>query len=191
MASNVERPLGKLVSLRRPRPDLVLRDGLVIFVLDGSRLRIGFTERPAHWRKRSRHAASEALHVARQICRSAAPSIGHHAGVDEAADSRWYAVRCLLHTRARESGSSDYYEERITLWQADSFDQAIERAEVEARAYASDSDRTKYIKLAQAYHLFGARPGDGSEVFSLLRDSPLSPDDYVRRFFDTGGEHQQ
>jgi hypothetical protein len=44
------------------------------------------------------------------------------------------------------------YEERITLWRADSFDQAIERAEEEAESYAEDVDAT-YLVLSQAYLL--------------------------------------
>ena len=31
----------------------------------------------------------------------------------------------------------------------------------------------------------------GEEVFSLLRQSDLDPDDYLDQFFDTGDEHQQ
>ena len=31
----------------------------------------------------------------------------------------------------------------------------------------------------------------GVEVFSLIRDSPLAPREYVDRFFDTGAEHQR
>lgn len=30
----------------------------------------------------------------------------------------------------------------------------------------------------------------GSELFSLIRDSSLSPEAYVDHFFDTGSEHQ-
>jgi len=33
--------------------------------------------------------------------------------------------------------------------------------------------------------------GDGDEVFSLIRASELSPDEYITRFFDTGCENQE
>jgi hypothetical protein len=96
----------------------------------------------------------------------------------------WYAVRCIF--RAGEA-----YEERITLWRAASLDDAIERAEAEARTYAAEllPDPDAYVGLAQAYALADP-PGDGAEVFSLIRDSPLEPEAYLDRFFDTGDERQ-
>jgi hypothetical protein len=105
--------------------------------------------------------------------------------------TRWYSVRCLFQS-PQEDGFS--YEERVTLWRADSFDQAIALAEAEASEYAADvSDetvRTGYLALAQSYWL-AEDPGHGAEVFSLIRDSDLAADDYVDHFFATGGEHQQ
>jgi hypothetical protein len=101
------------------------------------------------------------------------------------ADQSWFAVRCVFHDRDRGA-----YEERITLWQAADFDQAIARAEQEARQHAGDLHATEYTGLAQAYELCDP-PGDGAEVFSLMRDSPLARDDYLSAFFDTGAERQQ
>ncbi|QYN17831.1 hypothetical protein [Amycolatopsis sp. DSM 110486] len=48
-----------------------------------------------------------------------------------------------------------------------------------------------FLDFAQAYAVgeTGAL-SPGTEVVSLLRDSPLPPEDYATRFFDTGGEHQ-
>jgi hypothetical protein len=100
-------------------------------------------------------------------------------------DQSWFAVRCVLHHRER-----DAYEERITLWRSNDLDAAIARAEREARDYASDLETTEYTGLAQAYQLFDS-PADGSEVFSLIRDSELAPDAYLNTFFATGSERQQ
>jgi hypothetical protein len=98
------------------------------------------------------------------------------------AASKWYAVRCLFRWTGR-------YEERITLWHAADLDAAIALAEAEAGEYAENTGVT-YLGLAQAYEIGAEQPGPGSEVFSLLRDSPLPPPEYLDRFFDTGGEHQ-
>jgi hypothetical protein len=99
----------------------------------------------------------------------------------------WFGVRCLF----RHHG--DVYEERVTLWRAHDFAEAIELAEAEAREYAavlsSPDGRNEYIEFAQAY-LLDDEPGHGAEVFSLLRDSDLPPGEYVDRFFDTGEEHE-
>jgi hypothetical protein len=105
-------------------------------------------------------------------------------------------VRCLFHLNPRGSGVSDpegepgaLYEERVTLWRAQSFDHAIALAEEEAEEYAEILG-ADYLGLAQAY-LVADELGAGAEVFSLIRRSPLDPEDYVSRFFDTGDEHQE
>jgi hypothetical protein len=105
----------------------------------------------------------------------------------EALDSGWYGVRCVFWW---DRGGC--YEERITLWRAGSFADAIALAEAEAVAYAQDLEdypRT-YVGLAQAYKLADV-PGHGAEVFSLLRDSDLAAQEYLSAFFSTGREHQQ
>ena len=103
----------------------------------------------------------------------------------------WFAVRCVFR-QGWPPDAQGAYEERITLWQAVSAEAAIERAEREALEYAAaiDDAPDEYLGLAQAYQLFDA-PEDGAEVFSLIRDSPLSPDDYLSAHFDTGTEHQR
>ena len=100
----------------------------------------------------------------------------------------WYAVRCVFHFPWGDPPG--VYEERITLWKADSFDEAIERAEIEAAEYIADGEG-RYVGLAQSFHLAaGESVNDGAEVFSLMRDSTLDGDEYVDRFFDTGAERQ-
>jgi hypothetical protein len=78
----------------------------------------------------------------------------------------------------------------VTLWRAASFDAAIEAAELEAERYAA-AHHHEYLGIAQSYEMSGPKVGSGSEVFSLLRDSELDPDDYVDAFFDTGRERHQ
>ena len=80
------------------------------------------------------------------------------------------------------------YEERITLWQAGSFDEALGKAAAEAQEYAEFAGGTYLPDFAQGYHLADAPPRDGAEVFSLVRDSALPPTEYAEHFFDTGRE---
>ena len=96
----------------------------------------------------------------------------------------WYAIRCVF----RDTKNPTSYEERATLWRADSFDKAIERAEAEGREYA-DALSLGYLGLAQAYEL-ADEPRDGAEVFSLWRESELDSAVYLNTFFDTGTERQ-
>ncbi len=97
----------------------------------------------------------------------------------------WYSVRVVL-----EWGMAGTYEERVTLWRAASFDEAIELAEREAVEY-SESVAGRYLGIAQAYHIGSEEPSHGDEVFSLLRTSELGPSEYVTAFFDTGDERTQ
>jgi hypothetical protein len=108
-----------------------------------------------------------------------------------AASDEWFAVRSLFRLVITDPPPEQIaYEERITLWRASSSDEAVGRAEAEARQYARTVDSEYLIDFGQAYHLFEP-PGDGSEVFSLIRDSTLDADAYVDHHFDTGTERQR
>jgi hypothetical protein len=62
-------------------------------------------------------------------------AIAFHAGTGQTSrvpihrGQDWYAVRCVVRFPDREGGSKDVFEERITLWRADSFADAIARAD--------------------------------------------------------------
>jgi hypothetical protein len=99
----------------------------------------------------------------------------------------WFAVRCVFQGAASEGSST--YEERITLWSATDFETAIAQAELEAAEYAR-SVECAYLGLAQAFQLFEA-PRQGTEVFSLMRDSPLGPVEYAATYFATGQEREK
>jgi hypothetical protein len=103
----------------------------------------------------------------------------------------WYSVRCVFQLNEISEGDSPY-EERITLWQASDFDQAIEQAEAEALDYIEDTEWA-YLGLAQCFYLGDevTQVGTGTEIYSLIRDSDLPPDEYLDAFFDTGTEHQR
>ena len=103
----------------------------------------------------------------------------HSRRVDDFSGHDWFTVRCVLVVRHRDHS---VYEERMTLWQAKGFDRAIEAAETEVQNYALTTG-AEYVGLAQGYCMFD-EPGQGAEFFSLIRPSILTPEDYVRRFFD-------
>src|SRR5712691_516365 len=96
----------------------------------------------------------------------------------------WYGVRCIF-----KLGDQPLYEERITVWRAQSFGEAIDLAEAEAREYGA-TNGFEYLQLAQIFDQKSEIVGSGSEVFSLIRESRLAPDDYINRFFATGSERQ-
>lgn len=101
-----------------------------------------------------------------------------------------YSTRCLFEWAPRDGQKKAHlYEERITLWQAESADDAIEMAEREAQTYASEN--STYLGVCQSYWLVDPLAGSGVEVFSLLRESDLEPSEYIDTFFETGDEHQR
>jgi hypothetical protein len=124
----------------------------------------------------------------------------------------WYGVRHVIKWDGRVEDVNSY-EERVTLWRADSFEDAIRRAETEAAEHVKILGDGEVLDVFQAYLVTddpgsvqastaesvtsaGERDGvilegeSGLEVFSLIRDSHASPKEYVDRFFDTGTEHQ-
>lgn len=83
------------------------------------------------------------------------------------------------------------------MWRAASFEDAIAKAEAEAIEYITQEDEPtrrpfRYLSLAQAYRMSERdEPGEGIEVFSMLRESNKKPSDYLTRFFDTGTENNR
>jgi hypothetical protein len=48
-------------------------------------------------------------------------------------------------------------------------------------------DDVDHVDFAEAFRMDDV-PGEGAEVFSLMRESALPAGEYVRRFFATGDE---
>ncbi len=108
--------------------------------------------------------------------------------------AKWFGVRCIFsHDPDNSEDDGDpafFYEERITLWAASDEQAAIALAETEAEEHATTLESARYVGLAQCYWL-ADEPGHGAEVFSLIRESELAPNDYLDKFFDTGTELQR
>jgi hypothetical protein len=103
-----------------------------------------------------------------------------------------YSVRSVILWAPRPDQTKKFiYEERITAWNAESLDAAIELAESEAKKYAEAKGFTA-LDFFQGYWLFDEMEliPQGAEIFSLLRESDLGGDAYLNAFFDTGGERQ-
>lgn len=107
----------------------------------------------------------------------------------------WFGIRTLYkHNDKSRSAGKTLFEERIVLFTCTTIDEAILRAEQEADNYCRElGGSATFLNLTQAFAIFdnATPPEDGSEVFSLMRDSELNPDDYLDAFFDTGAERQK
>ncbi|WP_405887806.1 hypothetical protein OG762_14855 [Streptomyces sp. NBC_01136] len=73
----------------------------------------------------------------------------------------------------------------MTLWTAGSPDQAIGWAEAEAREYCAALKDSDYTGFAEAFRMDGV-PGEGAEVFSLMRESDLPSGAYMGKFYAPG-----
>jgi hypothetical protein len=89
-----------------------------------------------------------------------------------------------------EGADANVYEERITMWRAESREGAIAQAESEAAHYAELLPANRYLGLAQLYEMVDP-PAHGAEMFSLIRESDLPDGEYLDAFFDTGTERQR
>ena len=103
-------------------------------------------------------------------------------------DSKWYAVRSVFrHDAPTTSWAQHTFEERIVLFLAMDEDDAIAKAEREAETY--DGYSTGYF---MSYQLVEDGPlGSGHELFSLMRDSDLTTDQYLDRYHDSGAERSR
>lgn len=89
----------------------------------------------------------------------------------------WYSTQSFFY-RAPVS-----IEERVLIWQSESFDQAIGLAEAAGAAYA-EAAGCSMLDLTNCFSLQeGASLYHGVELFSLLRDSDLDPAAYVSHHF--------
>ena len=91
----------------------------------------------------------------------------------------WYAAQVIFLHSGTEHGPKQTYEERITLLRADTFDDAIERAEKEAEEYCRDLDGCKYVGYVNVFHIYDEKVGEGTEIFSSMQTSDLKPKEYL------------
>ena len=101
----------------------------------------------------------------------------------DATKLKWYGVRCIFRWSTKKA-----YEERVIVVRAKDLDDAIFKAEEEAADYANTL-KVEYTGYANAFLTDVSKISDGTEVYSLIRDSDLDVDDYLDKFFDTGKEH--
>ena len=98
----------------------------------------------------------------------------------------WFGVRCwfLFEAGALDKERGQLYEERVTVWPAVSASEARTRAIEEAEAYAAEvgATRVDYVET----HRLADQPRAGGEVWSVMRDSWLTPDEYLTRFVTEG-----
>jgi hypothetical protein len=95
--------------------------------------------------------------------------------------SNWYAVKSLYRMDVSATPEAEArlssFEERVVLMRASSFEQALEKAQREARAYAEDGAwtnargetvTTRHLEALDAFLLTEDELADGCEVYSKM-----------------------
>lgn len=107
-------------------------------------------------------------------------------------DILWFGARSIYQVEKSNTviSPNKLYEERIVLISASSPDEALIKAEKEAGIYATNNDMT-YLGYINVFELYRSKIDEGTEVYSLMRESELDENAYIDRFFDTGSERTQ
>jgi hypothetical protein len=96
-----------------------------------------------------------------------------------------YSIRSIFHHPTRSESDELYlYEERVTLWNAESLSVAYKLAEDEAVRYASEA-KAVFVRTSDGFSLFDDKFASGIEVWSKMRGSNFSPEDYIETFIWT------
>ena len=99
----------------------------------------------------------------------------------------WFGVKTLYSFKQSDKDLPDrIYEERIVLFNADSFDEAIRFAEEEASSFVARDQRYEFLNYADAYMMPEASPSAGTEIYSKMFRSELNEKDYIDLFYDRG-----
>ncbi|MCX6318903.1 MAG: DUF4288 domain-containing protein [Bacteroidetes bacterium] len=103
----------------------------------------------------------------------------------------WYGAKTVyrVFTTLNKKGHK-VYEERVIVLRATSFGRAIQVAEKEAKTYAKESE-CHYLGYVNVFKLSEDSITELTEVFSLMRDSKLTDEKSLDKFFDTGLERTQ
>lgn len=101
---------------------------------------------------------------------------------------KWFGVKTLYQLEEKSvTPGLHCYEERITIWKAESFEEAIEMASLEAQEYA-ENHHGMYLGFCQAFEMYND-PQDGAEVYSIMREDDREPETYIDGMYDTGREY--
>jgi hypothetical protein len=105
----------------------------------------------------------------------------------------WYSVKGIFRWYFKDTGETANFEERVVLFRAGSFEEALALATDEARVYCTE-DKSANFKIESLGHfrayLIDEKPTQGVEVFSRLMDSKLSAPSFLKRYYPSSHEQQ-
>lgn len=113
--------------------------------------------------------------------------MSEHDTTETSLSKKWFGVKTLYSFQGKNlTPGLNCYEERITIWQANSFEDAIEKASKEAQKYAEGTGI--YLGFCQAFEMY-TEPKNGAEVYSIMREDERNIEAYIDGMYDTGKEY--
>ncbi len=104
----------------------------------------------------------------------------------------WYSAKCVFrHGPMAGDPGRFVYEERVIVLLANDLNEAVRRAEEEAKEYAASLEEVEYTGFVAAYDIGEDEISDVSEVYSILRNSDLETNAFLDRYYDDGTERTQ
>ena len=96
----------------------------------------------------------------------------------------WYSVRSIYRADMIEDGKPRRaFEERVVLFRAASFEEALAKGEAEARRYAADWPNPKVFDHIVAFDIHDGELCEGDEVWSCIRNSEETDDEFKHRVY--------
>ena len=97
----------------------------------------------------------------------------------------WYGVRSIFRSdRTEGDRPCRTFEERVVLFRASSFEEALAKGETEAQRYAADWPHPKVLDHVVAFHIHDEELREGDEVWSCIRALDASDKEFIRKFYE-------
>jgi len=99
-------------------------------------------------------------------------------------EPQWYSVRSIFRLDRREDIKAEYlFEERVVIFRAASCEEALAKGRSEARRYAEGETHPKMLEHIVAFGLWEEELREGEEVWSCLRQSNESDEQFMDRVY--------
>jgi hypothetical protein len=105
------------------------------------------------------------------------------------ADQSWYGVRSIFRSDRTEDGKPcRTFEERVVLFRASTFEDALAKGKAEAQRYAADWPHPRVFEHIVAFHIHDDELREGDEVWSCIRRLDISDEEFAKRIYE--GEYE-
>ena len=99
-------------------------------------------------------------------------------------EQQWYSVRSTFRLDRTVDGKAErLFEERVVVFRAASSEEALARGRAEAKQYSEGEAHPKMLEHIVAFCLWEEELREGEEVWSCLRQSDESDEQFLDRVY--------